>query len=427
MSVKSLVILPVAFIFISHVSFSMDECKNQASLDPCIWKSLELRVWESAKQGDLEEVKRIISGSSSCTIPFIVGLINEGKTALDFAVKHKDAAMAWYLFRKGAKFNYYQETDFIRAFPAAPVSSVTFNESLYSIPVQPLVQIKVGDGMSRNDTYREMLAKFKNVRPPNQFVKIQSSFNQAIWKTDCLPTKSVHRLEKVYDNFPLLEIQNGPYFSFIDALNGANIALPKDLFLEQKNQSSSDTDSSLSQKGLELLAKDYAQTSGMKIFIMRSSEEFEAAISEIKRIAENKPVACFVNVDPAARHITGIYFDNINNQVCSFIFDTMGLTLPAYPCGLRGYHHNDYYRIINFLSILEKNTIPIGIMPINTVLRLQYDRFSCLIATVLFFEGMRDHKFQLLESLGMVACYGEPGINNGNLLIESRKFKVFLY
>ncbi|NNM59358.1 MAG: hypothetical protein HKM04_06035 [Legionellales bacterium] len=170
-------------------------------------------------------------------------------------------------------------------------------------------------------------------------------------------------------------------------------------------------DTALSQEGLNALMQFYAASREITGYIFMNASDFMTQITSIKAEANNKPVVCMVFLEPSKRHATGFYFQQKNEQSTVYTFDTMGLTLPAAPCGLRGYKHDNLPGIESIFQELTEQEITIAITPVNTVLSLQRDKYSCLIATMLFFEGIYKGEYENLDTPGITSCFGEPALS----------------
>jgi hypothetical protein len=109
--------------------------------------------------------------------------------------------------------------------------------------------------------------------------------------------------------------------------------------------------------------------------------------------------------------VTGFYFQ----QGTAYIFDTTGLTLPAIPCGQHEYKGSVNSDLKSLFPIFQKKKINVAVMPVNTAHTLQADPYSCLMATILFFQAMQRKKYQMLEEPGITECYGVSTFGNKSM------------
>lgn len=274
---------------------------------------------------------------------------------------------------------------------------IVFKPSLHKIRVAPPIHVYEGGAAMYNNSYDPI-----PVYDRPDHTKINSVFNQKLFKRTTLP-EELQRHEGVLSKmFPSWK-RTTPFFDIVDKLNALNLQLPASYFLKDRNN---DFDTALSATGLSKLMEQYASSTKIAGHTYDNSADFIANIPLILKQAKEKPVACLLNLDPSKRHVTGVYFSSKNDKVTAHFFDTTGLTLPAYPCGMRGYRGSEISNLPDIFGALKENDIQIGIMPINTILSLQNDKFSCLAATIMFFEGMLRNAFQYLDSPGITETYG---------------------
>lgn len=98
------------------------------------------------------------------------------------------------------------------------------------------------------------------------------------------------------------------------------------------------------------------------------------------------------------RHSSGIVIkkNRSNNAYEAFIFDSVGIHLVAQGCGIHVTQTKNN-NLEGALSILEKKSVKVMITPINTVLALQNDWYSCFAATVIFFEAMYLNEYKIID------------------------------
>lgn len=142
-----------------------------------------------------------------------------------------------------------------------------------------------------------------------------------------------------------------------------------------------------------------------------NKNDFIAAIPHLSEKFTHS-MACLVSFESTKRHMTGIYLKKENEKIIAYIFDTTGLSLPGYPCGYRDY--SDNRQLEKALAKLSNNGITPAIMPVNTVVSTQNDKFSCLMATCLFFIGMQKNAYEVLEKPGITDSYGSSYFYDGS-------------
>lgn len=251
------------------------------------------------------------------------------------------------------------------------------------VPISPLNRLVIGE-----------------VLPGRELIRLRDPLEKFI-PSFCTPSSSEWR------------------FDFITELNATNLLMNKSYFLKQEK----DLDTALNQEGLETLMKHYP-TENARAF---NKQDFIQYINNDPLY----PSACLVHLqDYSERHVTGFFFkENENNQKSVYVFDSIGLTFPAYPCAYR-YPNTDFAEIRAILEALSDKGVLIYIMPINTVLPIQKDKYSCLMATLFFFSAMQKGQYRCLEEPGITTTWGDSAIfnkNNPNLSISRNIFSVRLY
>jgi hypothetical protein len=134
----------------------------------------------------------------------------------------------------------------------------------------------------------------------------------------------------------------------------------------------------------------YAQAKNIYAKVFMNCDEFKKELDTLAEQALEKPIAIILQLDKSQRHSTGLFLKaKQSGEIEAFMFDTMGLNLPARPCGLRYYEDANLKRV---MQLLNDKDIRLLITPINVRLSLQKDFYSCLFATVLFFESIIKEK-----------------------------------
>ena len=221
-----------------------------------------------------------------------------------------------------------------------------------------------------------------------------------------LPLRNLNREEGnvLIKELPKEDVKEAPEFDLIDSLNQLNLTFPSTFFLPHQYKGTPYFDTVLNKEGLESFMHYFTQATGIAGEIFVNADNF---IAQIPNLSEKftHSMACLVSFESTKRHMTGIYLKKENEKITAYIFDTTGLSLPGYPCGYRGY--SDNRQLERALSVLSANDITPAIMPVNTVVSIQNDQFSCLMATILFFIGMQQNAYQLLKEPGITDSYGD--------------------
>lgn len=286
----------------------------------------------------------------------------------------------------------------------------------------PPIEVKFGDGgygnQGERDGHWERECKINGVIVP------QNRFNRQLL-AEKLPFKNTNRYPKdIRNKLPGFgaEANNNVEFNFLDQLNAANLKLPSAYFRRHDPEQTDTLDAALSAEGLQAFMQYYSKAMKMDARVFMCDKDFVEQVDNIKKAAEKAPVACVIYLEPSKRHATGFYFVVVNKQLTCFVFDTMGLTLPAYPCGQR--YGESEAKVARVLKALQKNNIYIALTPINTVLSMQADSYSCLMATLLFFEGMQRGDYQMVEKPGITESYGDSAFDFNNKK-QSYVFSIF--
>jgi hypothetical protein len=225
---------------------------------------------------------------------------------------------------------------------------------------------------------------------------------------------------------------------FIDRLNQAKLKLPADYFLQIcfEPTNLAKRDSALSTLGLQRTMQYFCQQTGLpgRVFSWAELKECnfninEAILGEIA--ASSAPAQIFILcADASERHVTGLYImKNHAEPNQAYFFDTTGISLPAHPCGLRGYAGQENTQLVKLMQYLSTK-MTIHIMPINTAKSLQSDSFSCLMATLFFFMAMNTGEYTSVDQMGIIGHWGDPFVRQQesmNVTFSHPGFPVALY
>lgn len=219
---------------------------------------------------------------------------------------------------------------------------------------------------------------------------------------------------------------------FENELYDLNLNLPPSYFLDGDDKKGDVQDPALSFQGVSALFNHLTQAMGIPYHAFASRDAFIDFINN--KLSDNSgPVACWVYVSPSQRHGTAFYFGPQSEELrhC-YLFDSVGLTLPAEPCGRRP-EHREMDRMDAILDALNAQAIAPAIMPVNTVSPFQRDAYSCLMISLLFFMAMQKSAFVPLDDAGIVQCFGQRAVHTDpksgehTLQIGRGKYRVGLY
>jgi hypothetical protein len=228
-----------------------------------------------------------------------------------------------------------------------------------------------------------------------------------------------------------------PTLHFIDRLNQARLNLPPEYFLHASLTKLEKHDSALSMLGLKQLIEYFCQDTALSghVFSWDELNECKFNINEplLTAISTSSTTAqiFILCADKSQRHVTGLYvMKDRTGASQAYFFDTTGISLPAHPCGLRGYAGQDHLQLLRLMQNLSSE-MTIHIMPINTAKSMQSDSFSCLMATLFFFMAMHTGQYIAVDKIGIIENWGTPAVTStesSNLLkLADISFPVALY
>jgi hypothetical protein len=204
-------------------------------------------------------------------------------------------------------------------------------------------------------------------------------------------------------------------FNFFSQLNALELSLPSSYFLNEGqiyknlkiNKQSNKLDTALSKEGLKHFIEFYGQSRDVFGKVYENNEDFKADLNDLIELADKNPIVILLQLDKTKRHSSGVVLKkNKEAKLIAYIFDTMGIDLPARPCGYR-YENTKNKGLIKTISILKNKQILPIITPINLRISLQKDFYSCLFATVLFFEAIIKDEIVSINDFGYTEVFGD--------------------
>lgn len=278
-------------------------------------------------------------------------------------------------------------------------------EFLEEVGVHPPIWAKVG---WYGDQRRQMPCPVKEYDGEGGVVPASPINRHILGKI--LKPRSFHRFiaELPSIRYELRDAPSFPVYDLVDELKNTAFEINAGHFIIYPAADGSVLcDTAMSERGLRELMKYLSMIMGFHGLVFESIDDFEGYLKR-KGGFEHLPAACLITTDSSGRHVTGVYAKaNSGGSVEVFFFDTFGITLPGVGCGDRGYSESRL-PIESCFRTLNEFGIRIHIMPINTVIPMQRDPYSCLSATFLFFQAMQSCEYQFLKNIGICECYGYP-------------------
>ncbi len=154
-------------------------------------------------------------------------------------------------------------------------------------------------------------------------------------------------------------------FNFFSQLNALKLSLPRSYFLNEgqiyenlkANKKSNKLDTALSKEGLKHFIEFYGQSRDVFGKVYENNGDFEEELKDLIELADRKPVVLLLQLDQTKRHSSGVVLKkNKEAKLIAYIFDTMGIDLPARPCGYR-YKNTENNGLIKAVSILKNKQI----------------------------------------------------------------------
>ncbi len=150
----------------------------------------------------------------------------------------------------------------------------------------------------------------------------------------------------------------------------------------------------------------YGQSRDIVAKVYEGNEDFEKELDHLATLADQQAVALLLQLDLSKRHSSGLVLKkNEEGTIIAYIFDTMGLSLPAQPCGFRTKNINN--NLFSVINALKNKEIPFLITSINLRIYLQKNLYSCLFATILFFEAIIKNEIIITTAEDYTAVYGK--------------------
>lgn len=222
----------------------------------------------------------------------------------------------------------------------------------------------------------------------------------------------LQKIEKAYleSRIPALGIGIHDNFHLITSINNLKLSLPCSFFNYFSVENKSVMDTVLSEDGMNQLMCYYAHEKDIYTYVFMTNKDFEMYLPKLLAKAQEKPVAIILQLDQSKRHSSGIILKKNADMLESFIFDSVGIDLPAEYCGQRGYANQTYYNLNNIITVLKNQQVKIMISPINTVIQLQKDFYSCFFAAFMFFETILTDNFKRIDNndTDYTEVYGIP-------------------
>lgn len=276
------------------------------------------------------------------------------------------------------------------------IDKVSGNKIIFSRewhPFQRPIRIFTGTN-GGNESFSDVLKQLKSdgIEPKSYFVK--KLLAEKLPKKYTIKSKS-----DIYNIIPSDKLNKKNPFSLVNKINNASLALPDHFFLPMPGNNSQERDVVLSEAGLSSFLRHYSQIRNVNFVLCMDMDDINKKTNEAYELSQEKPTLFLAYFEPSKRHATGIYIVKESRQTVAYFFDTTGLTLPAEPCGLRSYSGTENMGIQKVMSAFVIKGVSCAVMPINTILSIQQDYYSCFMTTILFFEGMLDNRYQMVVAL----------------------------